>query len=315
MNPSSEELVRYLHKNYPGGTYHSVYEAGYCGYWIHRELPRLGFDNIVINPADVPTSHKEKSTKTGKIDSRKLARELENRNLNSVYIPEEKQQQLRSLCRLRFKEQQGIARIKNRIISFCYLYGIQIPSQAECGRWSKRFIKWLEAIPFAHEAAKDCLQLCIDELKEDRQRLARTTRLLRKYSGSYRINQVIDNLCTVPGIGFLTAMTFYTEIIDMTRFRSLDVLCSFVGLVPTLHSSGERQSETGLSSRCNRYLKYLLIEAAWIAVRRDPAMLMAFHELSLRMKKQEAIIRIAKKLLNRIRYVWLNGKPYVTAVA
>ena len=79
-----------------------------------------------------------------------------------------------------------------------------------------------------------------DELKEDRQRLARTTRLLRKYSGSYRINQVIDNLCTVPGVGFLTAMTFYTEIIDMTRFRSLDVLCSFVGLVPTLHSSGER---------------------------------------------------------------------------
>jgi transposase len=57
-----------MYKRYPGGNYHSVYEAGFCGYWIDRELKRYGFNNIVINPADVPSTQKEKSTKTEPVE-------------------------------------------------------------------------------------------------------------------------------------------------------------------------------------------------------------------------------------------------------
>ena len=90
MNPSPDELRSYMDRpacaqhadrHYPGGSYHSVYEAGYCGFWIHRSLEQLGINNIVIHPADVPTTHKEKTTKTDKVDSRKLSRELEKANL------------------------------------------------------------------------------------------------------------------------------------------------------------------------------------------------------------------------------------------
>ena len=54
----------------------------------------------------------------------------------------------------------------------------------------------------------------------------------------------------------------------------------------------------------------MMIEAAWIAARRDPSMLKAFNELTKRMTKSQAIIRIARKLLNRIRFVWKNETPY-----
>jgi transposase len=47
--------VDHLWKHYPGASYHSVYEAGFCGFWIHRELQAHGVHNIVVNPADVPT--------------------------------------------------------------------------------------------------------------------------------------------------------------------------------------------------------------------------------------------------------------------
>ena len=60
MNPEVLELVRHLRKNYPDAEYRSVYEAGFSGFEAHRTLCELGVKNIVINPADVPTSGKER---------------------------------------------------------------------------------------------------------------------------------------------------------------------------------------------------------------------------------------------------------------
>jgi len=96
MNPHPAELAGYMRRHYPGGEYHSVYEAGYCGYWIHRKLEKLGIRTMVVNPADVPTKHKEKTDKSDPIDSRKLSRELENGSLEGVYIPTEATQSIRS---------------------------------------------------------------------------------------------------------------------------------------------------------------------------------------------------------------------------
>jgi transposase len=314
MNPSPGELAKHLKRNYPEGQYHSVYEAGFCGYWIHRQLVQLGIKNIVIHPADVPTSDKEKQNKTDRIDSRKLARELENKTLKSIYTPNEAHEQLRALRRLRYRQVQNLTRVKNRIKSHLYLNGIETPAHTECSHWSGNFIHWLESLEFSNPAGKDYLLICIEELKTCRSRIVKIVRLLRSYCRELGIAELIDFLRSVPGIGFVTAVTFYTEIMDIFRFRDLDKLCSYVGLVPTVHSSGEHQWHGRLTHRKNSYLRHMLVEAAWVAVRKDPAMLLAFNELAKRMSKQKAIIRIARKLLNRIRYVWLHQQFYITAV-
>jgi transposase len=74
QNPDAESLHKYLTGNYPGAKYNSGYEAGFCGFWIHRRLVELGINNIVVNPADVPTMSKEKLRKTDAVDCGKLAR-------------------------------------------------------------------------------------------------------------------------------------------------------------------------------------------------------------------------------------------------
>ena len=99
MNPSPKLLAQHLNKNYPNARYFSVYEAGFCGFWIHRELIQLGIKNMVTNPADVPTKNKERRRKTDKVDSRKLARELSKNNLDAIYIPTKEQQALKALAR------------------------------------------------------------------------------------------------------------------------------------------------------------------------------------------------------------------------
>ena len=70
-------MYGFLTRSYPGAEYHSVYEAGFCGFWIHERLTALGIDNIVVNPADVPTKSSEKLRKTDTVDSGKLARSLQ----------------------------------------------------------------------------------------------------------------------------------------------------------------------------------------------------------------------------------------------
>ena len=311
MNPSPQALQHYMLRHYPGAHCQSTYEAGFSGFWIHRELEQFGFTNMVIHPGDIPTTHKEKTTKTDKVDSRKLARELENGTLRGIYIPGEFHQQLRSLCRLRYRQLQNLVRVKNRIKGHLYTYGISIPSHDELPHWSGRFIQWLKSLRFSFAPGNEYVRLCLEELEDHKKRLAQTIRLLRTYCKEHGITDKIRFLCSVPGIGFVTAITLYTELIDIHRFSGLDSFASYVGLIPSLHSSGERESQCGLTHRHNRYLRYILVEAAWVAIRKDPVLLCTFNRLTRRMKKQDAIIRIAKKLLSRIAYVWKNETPYV----
>lgn len=314
MNPSPEDLKKHLEKNYPGGKYFSVYEAGYCGFWIHRRLCAFGIENIVINPADVPTTDKERRHKTDSWDSRKLSRELINNSLRAIYVPDEFHESLRSLCRLRERTVSHQTRLKNRIKAYLSLHGISLPPNSECQHWSRRFMNMLKELEFAHDPGANTLEFSLAELEATRKRLLEITRQLRRYSQKGQNNSVIEYLLSVTGVGFITAITFYTEIMDMTRFSNCDRLNTFVGFAPSTHSSGEKNKSTGITKRKNRFLRYLLIEAAWIAIRKDPALLMHYTELVKRMPTQQAIIRIAKKLARRMRYVWLNQQPYTTCV-
>ena len=133
---------------------------------------------------------------------------------------------------------------------------------------------------------------------------------MRYFCKASSYSKILKRLLTIPGIGFITAVTFITEIIDINRFKKFDHLCSYVGLVPTTHSSGDNDRVGGLTPRKNSRLQHMLIEAAWVAVRKDPQLLEAFSGLITRMSKSDAIIRISRKLLNRIRYVWKNEADY-----
>lgn len=311
MNPTPDDLCKYMRKHYPEGEYNSVYEAGFCGYWIHRELQSLGISNIIVNPADVPTTHKEKSEKRDPIDSRKLARELENGSLTGIHILTERQQSLRSLSRLRFQLVKRRIQIKNRIKGFLHFYGIKIPEIDELSHWSSAFIHWLKSIEFEEPLDRETFDFHIKELEYQRKNMLAVLRRIRK---EFETNWILRRIRTVPGISFITAFTTYAELIDINRFKKLDDVASFVGLVPSVSSSGEKETIKGVTYRHCKHLRYLLIEAAWRSVRRDPALTMCYNQLMRRTSKQKAIIRIAKKLLNRIRYVWKNETNYVCAV-
>jgi transposase len=313
--PNVKLLVNYLHRHFPNATYHCVYEAGYCGYWIHDELRAHGIDCIVINPADVPTTDKEKKHKTNKVDGRKLARSLRNGELSPIYVPSRAALEDRTLVRSRHMFVSKQTRCKNQIKALLSFFGITVPEDIAERYWSARYVAWLESLSLQSPSGTYSLKTLLDELAHLRKSILDTTRAIHALARTevYAVNVLY--LTTISGISTLVAMILLTEIVTLDRFHSLDHLACFVGLVPGEKSSGDDRTMTGMTERKNRYLRWILTESAWVAIRHDESLALSFNTLSRRMPKNQAIVRIARKLLNRVRFVLKHQQPCVVLQA
>ena len=312
QDPEPEILANYLHKNFPGATYYSAYEASFCGFGFHRELEQLGIKNIVVNPADVPTTDKEKKQKEDKRDSRKIAKTLRSGELKSIYIPSKESEELRSLVRYRKTLVKDISRGKNRIKSCLYYHGVKIPLEQEQASkyWSNRFTNWVKETTLSTHYGTGVLQNLLEHNLLLRKNLLKITQEIRKASKDERYEKIFKLLTSIPGIGLVAAMTIISELEEIKRFVNLDKLCSYIGLVPTTNSTSDNEKTGRVTPRANRALRECIIESAWVAARMDPALSLSYNELCKRMKPNRSIIRIAKKLLNRVRYVLKTEAEY-----
>lgn len=317
QDPSAEVLARYLKRNFPGATYRAVYEAGFSGFNSCRELNQLGVNCIVIHPADVPTNQKERLQETDKADSRKLARALKNEELEAIDVPYPELEADRALVRQRFRLVKDISRTKNRVKSLLFQFGIPIPeniSTAQSRHWSKPYTNWLKELPVEMSSLRQVIDNYIGIAESQRKELLVVNKQVRmlSFSQGYKANYTL--LLSVPGIGIMTAMTFLTQIGDINRFERLDDLCNYIGLVPSMYGSGDKMQTGKMIHRGRKELKIMLIEASWEAVRKDPALMLKFNELIKSMHKNKAIVRIARKLLGRIRFVLKNQQHYELSV-
>lgn len=309
--PEGEKLANYLKQNFPGADYFSAYEAGFCGFSVHRELTRCGIKSIVVNPADIPTTDKERKQKEDQRDSRKIATTLQAKQLKAIFVPSDKTQHDRILLRTRDTIVKDITRNRNRVKSLLYLQGISIPERFDSkSYWSNAFLQWLKDIPFEHYTGRSGLDALLEMVNHQRSLLLRVTRQIRELSKTPHYQENVRLLLSVPGIGSLTAMRLLTELETLTRFSDFEHLCAYVGLIPATDSSGETKKVTGINPRKNSRLRSALIESAWIAIRHDPALLHSYQNLYKKMPGNRAIIRIAKKLLRRIKYVLQSRQTY-----
>lgn len=309
--PSVDVLMQYLRRHFPGAHYHCAYEAGYCGFWIYTQLRAHAVDCLVVHPADVPTADKEKRQKDNRRDARKLARHLRSGELHSVYVPSTQALYDRSFVRMRHMLVKKQTRCKNQIKAFLSFYDIHLSDDLVNAHWSQRYIQTLQALTLPQETGTQALHVLLNELVSLRQSIAALTKGIRRLAltAPYRNNVV--HLVSLPGISTLSAMIIITELVTITRFRSLDALVSYFGLIPSEHSSGEDRTMGDITDRKNPGLRRLIIESAWVAVRKDTVLLAAFEALCTRMPKNQAIVRIARKLVSRIRFVLRNNAPYV----
>jgi len=315
MPPDPKQLSNYLKKHFPNGNYQAAYESGFSGFWAQKQLQSHGVSCIVANAADIPTNDKDRRHKTDRNDCRKIAVALRAIQLRPIFVPDDNALCDRTLIRHRSQIVKDITRVKNRIKSILYFIGIPIPVQFQYNRWSGAFLDWLSRHKDMEGALRTTIDSHLDQLSNLRTQQAQMHKQLREMAKDPKYKNNVRLLMTIPGIGLISAMIWIVELIDIKRFTRFDNLCGYVGLVPGEHSSGEKHYHTGLDNRGNNILRTLLIENTWIAVRKDPALIQAYYRLSKRMSKNKAIIRIARKVLNRIRFVLANQKEYQISIA
>ena len=312
---SAPALITHLKKRYGEALFHCVYESGPFGFSLCRSLQASGIDCIVVNPADIPTMDRDRRSKTDPVDARKLATHLSAGLLRPIHVPSEKLQKQRSLIRFRKRLWADLVRCKNRLKGELFFQGIAIPKKWDNAYWSHNFLNWISEVAKGDEDLGCTLLLMLEEVKALRALLLKTERKLRELMWSEEYRHKSELLRSIPGVGPLTCMMILLEIGDVERFKSFDGLNRFVGFCPDTHSSGDSSHHRGLSLRKHSQLRSMLVEASWQLIRRDAAMLHHYKELTRRMKGQDAIIRIARKLLRRIRAVLLSGRMYVSGIS
>lgn len=306
QEPGVGRLMEHLRKHYPQARYELGYEAGFCGFWIQREVDACPDANCtVLHAADIPTTDKERRFKTDARDCAKIAYHLASPAREGVHVPDEVQQGDRNLTRLRTKISQDCTRVRNRVkglIQFMH-WPIEIPTY-----WSNRFVTQLAT--WAEEQDKPELRLLMEEYRLMRQMKAKVLNQIRLLSKEERYAANVQLLQRIPGLGLSTIMEFLTEVGDVRRFKNLDRLCSYLGLIPNTDSSGEKERVGRITKRGKNQLKSSLIQAAWIAIRFDASLREAYQGYTQRMNGNKAIIRVAKQMVNRMRSVLLHGVEY-----
>ena len=312
QDPKPELLVNYLRKNFPDADYHCAYEAGFCGFWIQKSLVKRGIKCIVVNPADVPTSNKEKEFKNDPRDCMKIARSLRSRLLEPIYIPTDDGLEARQVLRTYSDFSKNYTRYKNKIKALINFYGIQYPLEFKNGNshWSTAFFTWLKGISLKSSAGNWSFQFYVQECLKAKSLKQQATKEVHVLSKTARFSGQVELLRSIPGIGLITAMIILTEIEDIQRFRNLNQLCAYIGLIPSTKSSGEKERIGDITNRGNKTLKGAIVESAWMAIRSDNDLLYKYLQLTKRMEKNKAIIRIARKLVAAILCVLVNQRKY-----
>lgn len=100
MPANPEGILNYMHKFFPGATIYSAYESGFSGFYLHRHLTQNGINNIVVHPASIEVSLRDR-VKTDKQDAKKIAIQLASRRLRGIFVPSLEQESRRTITRLR----------------------------------------------------------------------------------------------------------------------------------------------------------------------------------------------------------------------
>lgn len=305
--PRREGLVGLLER-LKGCRVHSVYETGPFGFGLHDWLRSQDVDSMVVSASHVPEEIGNR-VRTDRRDGLKLARTLEAGLLRPIFVPESRQRADRELVRQRQRVQKDRRRAMVRIKSFFLTNDVETPEEAGAD-WSGDYETWLRALKLEEPSLDRVLEELRSVYFDLDARVDGLTKELRQMARRSDYAATVELLSTVPGIGWLSALTLVVEIVDFGRFPNGETLSSYAGLTPSEHSSGDRVRHGHITRQGNPVVRYVLVESSWILIGKDPEMRRFFDRIKVRRGGKRAIVAVARKLCHRLVAIAHSGTPY-----
>lgn len=249
-------IVKYMKKLSKQFQIKACYEASSSGYVFQRKMTSWGFHCDVIAPSLIPRKPGNRR-KNDFRDAKDLAQNYANGMLTLVHLPSEKEEALRTFirCRLAFKE--SAKRVKHQINSLLLSQGLHWSKS----KWTQAHRHWISQIKLPHDFTQQALDEYGGHLQYLESRLAYLEAQIEEIARSPLYAPSVQKLRTFKGISTLTAMVLIAEITDFRRFKSPRALMAFLGLIPSEHSSGDKQQGGGITKTGNRRCRKLLVES------------------------------------------------------
>jgi len=308
--PLGIEHVRAVVEHYRGCQLHVAYEACGFGYELAWWLQEHGVAARVIAPSRVERAP-GLQVKTDRVDVGKLARKLEKGDLKAIYIPSRTVHEQRQIGRTYAQSLKERKRAQVRIRSLMQEQGRLGPLPA--AGW-KVYSAWL-SVQNLPEPVRLCVQVHEQLRGVADQQAKRMNAELYQLAHSAAYRPLVKALSAQSGVGWQSAIRLVLELGTMERFRTTAALPHYLGLTPSQYSSGE-VDHRGHTLKCGPgFLRALLLQCAWSAVRQggDPGLHDRFATLAPRIGRKRAIVAVARKLAIKLRGRWrthvLSNEP------
>ena len=236
-----------------------VYEAGPTGYGLQRALAHRGYQAQVIAPSLIPQRAGDR-VKTDRRDSLRLAELARAGELRAVWIPDPADEAIRDLARAREDAVNARTRMRQQLKGFLLRHEVRYGGRTA---WSKAYYRWLATLSFGSAGAQTAFTEYWQAVTAADERVLRLTTALAQAIAGWRFEPVVGALQALRGIDLINATGLVAEIGDIERFTHPRQLMSYLGLVPSESSSGERVIRGSITKTGNAHARRLLIEAAW----------------------------------------------------
>ena len=262
-------------------------EATCAARWFERLLDRCGHQLWVGDSAQIRALAVRKQ-KTDTRDARHLLHLLATEQFPRIWIPSPAERDVRQLLVHRHKLVQWRTQVQNQLHALARNEGVRPHTRF----WTQKGRQQLESMSLDRWAAqrRQGLLRMLDELNPQIDDLTRQVE-----QEAQRRPEAIE-LMTQPGVGPIVSLAFLLTLGSAMRFRRGKQVASYLGLNPAEYSSGDRQRLGHISKQGNQMLRWLLVEAAWMAVRKDPQLERIYKRLAFRRGRKIAAVAVARKL-------------------
>ena len=276
-------------------------EASGHAHWFERLLAELNFE-LRIGDAAVIRTKRVRKQKTDRQDAQLILQLLMEDRFPRIWVANWENRDLRQLLWHRHRMVQARTRIMNQLQAVALNEGLRCKKRL----WREAGREQLESFslaPWASRRRRDLLEV-LDRLTPT------ITELSQAIEQEAEKCPTAQRLRTHPGVGSLTALAFVLIIGSAERFQCGKQIASYLGLVPSEDSSGERRRLGHISKQGNALLRFLLVEAAQVTVRSLPEWRNKYFHLAMRRGRKIAKVAMARKLAIQLFWMMRKGWDY-----
>jgi transposase len=277
------QLARRMATLLPGGqTWAVCFEATSGIGWLYDQLGRIARRVVPAHPRDLRKSKR----KNDKIDAEKLAKLLLLEMVPVVWVPSVEIRGWRSLIEYRRRLLAGRTAAKNALQALVHGCGLDLPRSL----FTKKGRAWLAEQVWPTSLQKLQVQSSLQGIEQFNGQIREVTKELDRLA---KDNPYVLLLRTIPGIGPRTAEAFVAYVGDPKRFGRACQVSTYFGLVPCQDSSAGKDRLGHITKEGPSLVRWLLVEAAWQAVRRCPSLQARFQRLQRDQPKRKRIAAVA----------------------